>query len=153
VTWLNDVEYEESREEPDDDKRAVVSTVVGALVLAIVGSGSAFAWRSYASTPYPFFSLGGSSAVPEKVGLAEFQAFQQQIAGQMQTNSQVLATQQADLKRLSEQIAAVSTKMDALQSSIVSARAALSTSAAAKKPTKPKSSTESTGAAPLQLAH
>jgi uncharacterized coiled-coil protein SlyX len=150
VTWLNDdIEYE-PLEEPDGKRR--VAFIVSVLVLAIIGSGSAFAWRSYAGAVYPFLSLGSSPAVatePEKVGLAEFQAFQQQIAGQIQTSAQVLATQQEDLKRLSEQVAAVSTKMEALQSSIASARAALPTPTAAKNPTKPKSSAVSTRAVPL----
>src|SRR5580698_9935374 len=87
VTWLNDIDSEPA-EEPEG-KRRVAFTIVGALVLAVVGSGSAFAWHSYAGAIYPSFALGSSSAVatePKTVAIEEFQAFQQQITGQMQAN-------------------------------------------------------------------
>jgi len=156
MTWQyddNDSDYEPA-EEPKDKRRAAF-VVASALVLAIIGSGSAFAWRAYGGSPYPSFALGSSSAVstePKTVGLDEFRAFQQQIAGQMQSNAQVLAAQQAEVKRLSDQMAAVSTKMDAIQSSIASARAAIpaTTPPTPKKAAKPKPSARiSTGGAPL----
>jgi uncharacterized coiled-coil protein SlyX len=156
MTWQyddNDNDYEPP-EEPKDKRRAPF-VVVGAFVLATIGSGSAFAWRAYGGSPYPSFALGSSSAgsgEPKTVGLDEFRAFQQQIAGQMQSNAQVLAAQQAEVKRLFDQMTAVSTKMDAIQSSIASARAAIpaTTPPTPKKAAKPKPSARiSTGGAPL----
>jgi len=162
MTWPHDDNDfdQESPEEPEGERR-IASIVVSAFVLAVIGSASAFAWRAYGGTPYPFFSQGSgfASSVPKTVGFDEFQTFQQQIAGQIQSNAQALAAQQAELKRLSEQMAVVSGKMDAIQSSIASARAALP--AAPPKPTKaaaakPKAHI-STGGTPLpppvQLTH
>jgi uncharacterized coiled-coil protein SlyX len=161
VTWLhdNDTDYQPA-EEPEG--RRWVSTLVGALVLAMTGVASAFAWHAYGGSPYPSFALG-SAATPETkpIGLDELHAFQQQSAAQMQSTAQALAAQQAEMKRLSDQVAAVSAKIDAIQSSIASARAAIPAAMpiAPKKPAKPKPPPAriSTGGAPLpppiQLAH
>jgi hypothetical protein len=162
VTWQtdrSDIEYEP--EEPEARRKAPL--VLVAIGLAVLGSASAFGWRAYSGSPYLSSAVATSSAGTEAktVGLAEFQAFQQQIAGQIQANAQNFAAQQADVKRLSDQLALVSGKLDAIQSSIASARAALpaATPPAAKKPAKPKPPAEriSTGGAPLppptQLTH
>ena len=139
-------------------KRGLPFIVIGACVLAIIGSGSAFAWRAYGGSSYFSFALGSSPASttePKTVGLDDFRAFQQQIAGQLQSNAQILAAQQAEVKRLSDQMAAVSAKMDAIQSSIAFARAAIPATAPPrspqpKKPAKPNPSPRiSIGGAPL----
>jgi uncharacterized coiled-coil protein SlyX len=162
MTWLHDnSDFDQEPPEEPEDERRIAPLVVGAFVLAIIGSASAFAWRTYGGTPYPSFSLGSSSAssAPKTVGLDEFQAFQQQIAGQTQSNAQALAAQQAELKRLSDQMAAVSGKIDAIQSSIASARAALPaappkpTKAAAAKPKTPISTGGTPLPPPVQLTH
>jgi uncharacterized coiled-coil protein SlyX len=138
-----------------------VGTIVGAVVLAMIGSASAFAWRAYGGSAYSVSTLGGS-AIPEPklVSIDEFNAFQQQVVGQMQSNAKALAAQQAEVKRLSDQVAAVSAKIDALQSSIASARAAIPAAMPIppKKPSKPKPAPRiSTGGdplpAPIQLTH
>lgn len=162
MTWQydnNDIDYEPPEEL---EARRRVPFVIVALGLAIIGSASAFAWRAYGGSPYPSFAFGSSAAAtaePKMVGLDEFQAFQKQIVGQVQSNAQVLAAQQAEVKRLSDQMAVVSGKLDAIQSSIASARATLPTASppAPNKPAKPKRSARiSTGGAPLppmQLTH
>lgn len=156
MTWPSDengIEYGPP-EEPEDTRRGR-SLIVGAVVLAIIGSGSAFAWRAYGRTPYPTFDFGSStdSAEPQTVGVDEFRAYQQKIAEQTQANAQAWAAQQADVKRLSEQMAAVSAKVDALQSAISSARAAMPAAAPArpKKPAPKPAARISTGGAPLPL--
>jgi uncharacterized coiled-coil protein SlyX len=153
VTWLHDHNNIEDAAPDELEGKRWVGTIVGAILLAIVGSGSAFVWRAYNGSGFPTFALGGSAiAEPKSVGLAEFQAFQQQVVGQMQSNAQALAAQQAEVKRLSDQVAAVAAKFDALQSSISSARASIPAAApiSAKKPSKPKPvSRISTGGAPL----
>jgi uncharacterized coiled-coil protein SlyX len=128
----------------------VFVTVAG---LAMIGVASAFAWRVYGGSPYPTFALGSSSATEPKMdGFDEFRAFQQQVLGQIQSNAQLLAAQQVESKRLSDQIALLSAKIDAIQSSISSARAAVpaATLRQPKKPAKPTPSARiSTGGAPL----
>jgi len=160
VSWLhdNDTDYQPA-EEPEGQRW--VSTFVGALVLAMTGVGSALAWHAYGGSPYPGFALVSPAASESRpVGLDEFHAFQQQSAAQMQSTAQALAAQQAEIKRLSDQVAAVSAKIDAIQSSIASARAAIPAAKPTppKKPSQPKPAARiSTGGAPLpppmQLAH
>jgi uncharacterized coiled-coil protein SlyX len=158
VTWHydnNDQDYEDPPPEPAR-KRRVSPTIIGALLLAIIGSGSAFAWRAFGGSPYPSFAVGiGYTARDQKmVGLDEFRAFQEQIAEQIKSNAQGLAAQQAEVKRLSDQLAAVLAKADAVQSSIASARAALP--AAPPKSPKPAAAKQKTpvptSAPPVQLA-
>jgi uncharacterized coiled-coil protein SlyX len=161
VSWLhdNDTDYQPA-EQPEGPRW--VPTLVGALVLATIGVGSAFGWHAYGGSPYPSFAFGTSAASePKPIGLDEFHAFQQQSTAQMQSSAQALAAQQAEMKRLSDQVAAVSAKIDAIQSSIASARAAIPAARpiAPKKPSQPKPAAARvpTGAAPLpppiQLAH
>jgi uncharacterized coiled-coil protein SlyX len=160
VTWLHDDDTDYQPSEEPEGKRWV-PTFVGALVLAMIGVGSAFGWHAYGGSPYPSFALGGSAAPePKPIGLDEFHMFQQQSTAQMQSTAQALAAQQAEMKRLSDQMAAVSAKIDAIQSSIASARAAIPAAMPIppKKPGKPKPVARiSTGGAPLPppvpLAH
>jgi uncharacterized coiled-coil protein SlyX len=157
-TWPhddNDIAYEPP--EVPEKRRGPLKTV--AVGLAIVGIGAAFAWRVYFATPYPLFAFGRSASVtePNTVALVEFRAFQQQTVAQLQSIAQGLAAQQAEAKRLSDQMTAVSAKLDALHSAISSARADIpaepNTRPQPKKPAKPKGSSDiSTGGAPLQLA-
>ena len=157
VTWMHDDEGTEY--EPEPEGKRWVGTIVAVVVLAMIGSASAFAWR--AGSAFPAFALGSPAASkPNFVELDEFHAFQQQVVGQMQSSAQALVAQQAEVKRLSDQVAAVSAKMDALQSSIASARAAVPASVPIrpKKPAKPQTVPRiSTGGAPLpppvQLTH
>ncbi len=114
--------------EPEPRRRRWVG-VVGALGLAVVGVVSALLWHTW-SDGVPIFPSAASekpaaaeAAANRTVGVADFQAFQQQIAGTMQSTSQLLGAQQAEIKRLSDQIAALAARIDALQSPAASASA------------------------------
>jgi uncharacterized coiled-coil protein SlyX len=159
VTYQYDhTDIDDEIPEDSETKRRVPLVIIVA-GLAILGVVSAFAWRNYGGSPYPSFAFANSSAGTSEaktVGIDEFRAVQQQLVGQMQSNTQALAAQQAEVKRLSDQLAAVSGKMDAIQSSIASARTAISTTASPIRPQptkqspKPKPSARiSTGGAPL----
>ena len=54
---------------------------------------------------------------------------QQQIAGPLQSNAQLLAAQQAEIKRLSDQVAGLAAKVNALEHPPATAQAALPVSA------------------------
>jgi hypothetical protein len=88
VTWLHDNNTSEYEPADEPEGKRWVGTIVGAVVLAMIGSASGFAWHAYGGSAYPNFALGGSAASePKPVGLDEFHAFQQQVAGQMQSNA------------------------------------------------------------------
>jgi uncharacterized coiled-coil protein SlyX len=130
-------------------------------VLVTVGVASALLWRGYGDSlpALPSFAsvtapAAPPAAAPDKaVGLGDFQAFQQQTAGSLQSTAQLLAAQQAEIKRLSDQLSALTAKIDALQRPTTSAQAAIPPPAAPavrKKPVAPKPAPAiSTGGAPL----
>jgi cell division protein FtsB len=123
----DDIDYETGRQ---PERRRWVSIAVVA-ALAIFGVASALLWRGYGGA-VPGLPSFGSVAAPgaaapandKAIGLKEFQALQQQIAGSLQSSVQVVAAQQAEIKRLSDQVSSLSAKIDALQSSAASAQAA-----------------------------
>jgi uncharacterized coiled-coil protein SlyX len=134
-----------------------IATAAG---LALFGSASALLWNAWGGglPALPSFTSGAAPAeVPDKtVGLKDFQAFQQQIAATLQSTAQLVAAQQAETKRLSDQLAALTAKIDALQRPAASAQAAAPAppspppSAARKKPAAPKQPPGiSVGGAPL----
>jgi uncharacterized coiled-coil protein SlyX len=136
-------------EVPLEPRRTVFRTIFWVVVMAVMGSASAFAWRAYGAHP-SFAFLGSSPAAPAEpkiVGIDEFHAFQQQTAERLQSNAQDLGALQAEVKRLSDQLAAVSAQVGALQSAISSAPAAAPTPPKKPKPRPPTGI--STGGAPL----
>src|SRR4051794_41533070 len=112
---------------------------IGAIVLAVIGAGSAVMWHSFgcsfAALPSlpSFASQSGTepSAAPavaaadKPVGLKDLESLQQQITGSIQSNAQLLASQQAELKRLADQVAVLTAKMDLLERPAASAQASL----------------------------
>jgi hypothetical protein len=143
--------------------------VAGIAVLAILGIASALAWRVYDGGPLTLPSfLSGTGEAPsaavaadKPVTLKDVQALQQQIAGPLQSNAQLLAAQQAEIKRLSDQVSALAAKVDALEHPPASAQASLPAAAPPspapvaprKKPAAPKAAPGiSVGGAPLPPA-
>jgi flagellar basal body-associated protein FliL len=129
----DDVEYE-AEEAPRRGRRWISIIVI--LALAATGSASAFLWRAYGNNFSTFPSFGSTPAadVGDKVIVQkDLQAFQQQITAQTQAATQLLGSQQAEIKRLSEQMTALATKLDTLQRSVTS----LQVTAPAPIPIKP----------------
>src|SRR3954452_23200507 len=102
---------------------------VAVIALAVIGAGSAVVWHSFGgslpalpSLP-SFASQSGTepSAAPavaaadKPVGLKDLESLQQQISGSIQSNAQLLASQQAELKRLTDQVAVLTAKRDFLE--------------------------------------
>jgi uncharacterized coiled-coil protein SlyX len=120
----DDVEYE-PEEAPRRGRRWI--SVIVVLGLAATGSASALLWRAYGNDLPTFPSFG--STPPADPGdkvlmLKDFQAFQQQITAQTQAATQLLGSQQAEIKRLSEQITVLATKLDAVQRSVAAVQVA-----------------------------
>jgi uncharacterized coiled-coil protein SlyX len=153
----------EDLHQPAPGRRRWVPIAVAA-GLAISGAASALLWRSWDGglPALPSFMSSGAAPgaapaeVPDKsVGLKDFQAFQQQITGTLQSTAQLVAAQQAEIKRLSDQVAALGATIDTLQRPAASAQAAAPAPpapvAARKKPAAPKQPPPaiSVGGAPL----
>lgn len=126
MTYRADEAYDDTPAAPDEKprSRALVRVVV-AVMLAAAGSGSALLWRGYGG---PSFTAVAATAAPvagKPVGLGDLQALQQQVAGSMQSTEKLLTAQQAEIKRLSDQLSLLSGKLDLLQRPVTSAQAAL----------------------------
>lgn len=112
--------------------------VVLAVVLVVLGAAAVFGWLSLSDQPtdgFPAKSPASTASVGDSVAATEFVAFQAQTAASLQSAAQLLASQQAELKRLSEQLAGLTARIDALQS-----QAALPAPVAAPAPTAAASS-------------
>jgi hypothetical protein len=117
----DDVDFEPEEIEAPKRRRWLPYAVVA--MLAVTGSASAFLWRAYGTTGFSLPSFGSSppaDAGDKVVMLKDLQAVQQPIVAQTQAGTQLLAAQQAEIKRLSDQMAALNAKLDALQQWIAS---------------------------------
>jgi uncharacterized coiled-coil protein SlyX len=143
-------------DEPEEPKRASwVSTAVVALLLACTGVGLAFFWRGYGGSVAALPSVASANrpaapgvAGPAEKGLSDLQAVQQQLAGQMQAATQLLASQQAEIKRLSDQVAALTGKIDALQQPVTPPPVSKQVAPVRKKPAAPAVAAHPAGAPP-----
>lgn len=121
-------DYDVDEEEP---RRGLLSWILIVALLMGTGSGSALLWRTFAGGP--IIPAPTSTASAEKPsGQGDLEALRQQITGSVQSTQQLLATQQAEIKRLSDQVSALSGKLDLLQRPVTSAQAAMTAIAAPK---------------------
>jgi hypothetical protein len=151
---------------PAPRRKRWVTIAIAAALLAVIGGSSAVLWHSFGGSlpALPFFAStsgtepSAATAVADKpVGMKDFQALQQQITGSVQSATQLLATQQAEIKRLADQVAVLAAKVDLLERPAASAQASLPTAApppaapaARKRPAAPKQPAGiSVGGAPL----
>jgi len=132
-------------------------------LLVIASAAAAYAWVNYDGIVQDVFSAARpATARPvddkEKASLEEFQAFQKQTADSLQSVNANSVAQKAALQRLSEQVSALATRLDAMQSAAPTAPPqqagsarppAPGPSAARKKPSAPKAGPISVGGSPL----
>ena len=98
---------------------------VAALVLGLIlGAGLVALWEIYGSAPLGLPQPGVAANPPNETAQAikDLQTTEEKIVGQLQSVQQTLASEQAETKRLSDQVTALSDKLDALQQSFASAR-------------------------------
>ena len=125
--FQNEDEYEGEFQSDPDNKESVGRlgrTLAVCLLLALIGSGSAFLWYYYgAAITGPAASK--TDAISQlTVTVQGLQQSQQGIAVDVRRNQEILQAQQADIKRLSDEIAQLAAKLDFVQSSAREAQAA-----------------------------
>jgi hypothetical protein len=120
-------------------------TIAIAIVLALIGAGAAFFWYEYDSS----LEARKSETAPPVVSLKSFEDYKQAINESLQRDHELLKIQDAQLKRMSDQVLQLIMKLDLLESNARNAQAAIppAPKAAPKKPAeRPRIST---GGAPL----
>lgn len=142
-----------------------IAAVAGLALLVAASAWTWYAWDNGLPMLPSFTSSAAAPSatpaeVPDKpVGLKEFQTFRQQTNTTLQSLSDLAVAQQAAIKRLSEQLAALTAKVDALQRPVAPAPVAAPVPpppppAAQKRPAAAKPPPGiSTGGAPLPLTN
>jgi hypothetical protein len=119
--------------------------------MALIGSSAAFLWCEYGGA-LDDFAIFKSEAAPQAVSSRVFDEYQQAVAGNLRHYSGMLEAQDAEIRRLSDQVLHLTMKLDSLESRARDAQAAISPApkVASKKPAaKPRISP---GGAPLPPA-
>jgi uncharacterized coiled-coil protein SlyX len=159
VTYRTDSSYsvDESYEADEDEpRRGLLSWLLIVTMLIGTGSASALIWRTFGGGP--ILPSMTSSAAPAAVavavaqtpsGQADLAALRQEITGSVQSTQALLAAQQAEIKRLSEQVSALSSRLELMQRGVASAQAAIPVPQAAPAP-KQKSEAKPAAAKPTQ---
>jgi uncharacterized coiled-coil protein SlyX len=159
VTYRTDSSYsvDESYEADEDEpRRGLLSWLLIVTMLIGTGSASALIWRTFGGGP--ILPSMVSSAAPAAVavavaqtpsGQADLAALRQEITGSVQSTQALLAAQQAEIKRLSEQVSALSSRLELMQRGVASAQAAIPVPQAAPAP-KQKSEAKPAAAKPTQ---
>jgi uncharacterized coiled-coil protein SlyX len=135
-------------------------TLAAVVLLAIVGAAGAYGWLNYKSIAETVFSAvrpATARSVDDKakVTLEDFQAFQTLAGDLIKSINENLAAQKTDLQRLSEQVSALATRLDAMQTAAPTAPAPEAAPARApvpaarRKPSAPKAGPISVGGSPL----
>jgi septal ring factor EnvC (AmiA/AmiB activator) len=99
--------------------------LVAALLLGLLLVGGFIAlWMAYGSAPpqQPRADVAAASSNEATQAIKDLQTSQQKIAGQLQSLQETLASNQAETKRLADQVTTLSGKLDALQQSFASAQ-------------------------------
>src|SRR5262249_33267820 len=124
VADLADTETDQA-ERAGAGRRWLAPVLVAALLVA-AGSGSTLLWRTSSAGPLQYLmpTAATLARAETKDGPAEIEVVRQQMMKINQTSLQLLASQQAEIKRLTDQVAGLSGRLDkALQQIVPSPRA------------------------------
>ena len=116
-----------------DAPRALV--IFGAL--ALIAAAAGYLWLNYDRFIEAASARAEGANVEQMVTLKDFQSFQQQTAESTRSTKQDIAAEQADLRKLSDQVSALTARIDALQSAAESAPAQPATLAEPVIPPRP----------------
>jgi hypothetical protein len=106
-------------DEPDDKRqeetaRPWLKTAAFIVAVALLGSGSAVLWRHYGAGAWMALAAARQPS-PASAELNDLRALQQQSLEKAEAATQLIASQQAAIKSLSDQVAALSAKVEAFQ--------------------------------------
>jgi uncharacterized coiled-coil protein SlyX len=96
--------------------------LISVVLLAVIAAAGAYIWFNYHDLIREFSVAAHPGATPvvdggeETVTLRNFQSLERQTHDSLESTAQDIAAQKAELKRLSDQIAALSARIDAMQS-------------------------------------
>jgi septal ring factor EnvC (AmiA/AmiB activator) len=122
----------EPRKDSEAATRHIHGRLIGGAVAALVIVAAAFIWRITASPPAPIASalaspVAGAAAAAKNPVLDELveatkalEVSQQQAIDQLQVLQELLASQQAEIKKTSGEVAALSDKLESLRQSFAS---------------------------------
>jgi hypothetical protein len=152
-----DEEFEDEAFEDEERKPRFWAYALVCVVLAATGSGAAFAWHGYgggelmtaALTAAPKVAPAQQAAAAQDALLKSLAQAQQNAAAIAQRNQDLLQAQAAEIKRLSEAVAQLTTRADSL--SVRNAQAAVPPPAP-KKPAPKAVHHKPAAPAPLSLA-
>jgi hypothetical protein len=105
--------------EADDvaPKRGLAFRILIVSILIGIGSGSALIWRPFGNGAIPAaraLTTASGAAIEKPAGQDDLAALRQEIAGSAQSSQQLLAEQQAEIRRLSNEIVALAGKLELL---------------------------------------
>jgi septal ring factor EnvC (AmiA/AmiB activator) len=117
-----------SRQRHQEDRAIIGVRRLRAFAIALIGLGGALFWDFGSSTVAALPSSASAVSAPAREQVADeiletakgLGITQQQAVDQLQVVQDQLAAQKAETKKLSEQIAVVTEKLDALQQSVAS---------------------------------
>ena len=126
MTYRVDDDFDDEPTEPPERRLGLSIVIVAAL--AAIGVGAGFLWRTYGDDLPAFLTFSSmtgprAQSVDQVARLGELQTLQQQSVGQMQTVLQLLTSQQAEIKKLSDQVTTIAGKVDTLQHSVTAIQA------------------------------
>jgi hypothetical protein len=127
------------------------TTIVVCIVLAVIASGAAFLWGGYGGTLEGLPIFKSEERAPQAVSSKVFQEYQQAVATNFGRDREMLQAQDAEIKRLSDQVLRLIMKMDSLERNARDAQAAVGPAPRpfTKQPAAKPAPRISTGGAPL----
>jgi len=125
--------------------------IVVCIALAVIASGAAFLWRGYGDALEGLPIFKSEERAPQAVSSKAFQEYQQAVAMNFGRDREMLQAQDAEIKRLSDQVLRLIMKIDSLERNARDAQAAIGPAPkpAPKQPAAKPAPRISTGGAPL----
>lgn len=133
-------------------------TIAACLLLALIGSGSAVGWHSYAGAISELATLKAerdADTLKMSGQLGELQSAQVRITEAVQRNQETFQAQEAEIRRFSGEISQLAAGLDALRTSARTIQAATRPSApkaSARKPAPKSPARETAPTEPLSIS-